>query len=83
MRKFVINFLAFMFFVASIICFYFAVVVTFISTLFNFILLFSAIYFLTQGAGLVDMANGFGKYSKDDSLSDTNNINDSPQENAN
>jgi large-conductance mechanosensitive channel len=40
---------------------------TFASALLNFILLFSAIFFLIQGAGFVDKAKGFGKYCKPDS----------------
>ena len=67
MKTFLTNLLAFALFIAAIVCFYFAVAGTFVSALLNFILLFSAIFFLIQGAGFVDKVNGFGKYSKPDS----------------
>ena len=71
MNKFLNDLLTFALFVAAIVCFYFAVAGTLASALLNFILLFSAIFFLIQGAGFVDKAKGFGKYSKPDSPKNT------------
>ncbi len=67
MNTFLYDLLTFVLFVAAIVCFYFAVTGTFASALINFILFFSAIFFLIQGAGFVDKAKGFGKYCKPDS----------------
>lgn len=64
MKKFLNDLLIFVLFVATIICAYFSVTVTFSSLLFNFILFFSAIFLLTKTLGLVDKINGFGKYKR-------------------
>ena len=66
MNKFLNDLLTFALFVASIVCFYFAATSVFTSALINFILFFSAIFLLIQGAGMVDKAKGFGKYNKPD-----------------
>lgn len=67
MKNFLNDLLTFILFVAAIVCFYFAVAGVFASALLNFILFFSAIFFLIQGAGFVDKAKGFGKYSQPNS----------------
>lgn len=71
MKKFLNDLLTFALFVAAIVCFYFAATAVFASALLNFILFFSAIFFLIQAAGFVDKAKGFGKYSKPDSPNET------------
>ena len=63
MKKFLNDLLTFALFVAAIVCFYFAATAVFASALLNFILFFSAIFFLIQAAGFVDKAKGFGKYA--------------------
>ena len=63
MKKFLNDLITFLLFVASIACFYFAATAVFASVLLNFILFFSAIFFLIQAAGFVDKAKGFGKYA--------------------
>lgn len=67
MKNFLTDLLTFILFVAAIVCFYFAVAGVFASALLNFILFFSAIFLLIQGAGCIDKAKGFGKYCKPDS----------------
>ena len=64
MRNFLNDLVTFILFVAAIICFYFSATVAFSSALLNFILFFSAIFFIIQAAGLIDKAKGFGKYSE-------------------
>lgn len=71
MKKFLTDLLTFALFVAAICCFYFSATAVFASALLNFILFFSAIFLLIQGAGLVDKAKGFGKYCEPDSPTDT------------
>jgi len=63
MKKFLNDLITFLLFVASIVCFYFAATAVFASALLNFILFFSAIFFLIQATGFVDKAKGFGKYA--------------------
>lgn len=63
MKKFLNDLITFLLFVAAIVCFYFAATAVFASALLNFILFFSAIFFLIQAAGFVDKAKGFGKYA--------------------
>lgn len=83
MKNFLNDLLTFLVFVAAIVCFYFAAAVTFSYALFNFILFFAAIFFLIQGAGLIDRAKGFGKYSKENPPAVPNKENDSNNENVN
>lgn len=83
MKSFLNDLLTFLVFVAAIVCFYFAAAVTFSSALFNFILFFAAIFFLIQGAGFIDRAKGFGKYSKENPPAVSDKENDSNNENDN
>lgn len=77
MKKFLTDLLTFALFVAAIVCFYFAATAVFTSALLNFILFFTAIFLLIQGAGFVDRAKGFGKYApKDSPTSDDETTND-------
>ena len=77
MKKFLIDFLTFVLFVAAIVCFYFAATGVFTSALLNFILFFSAVYLVIQAAGLIDRSNGFGKYAKDNSPTVPNKVEES------
>lgn len=87
MKKFLNDLLTFALFAAAIICFYFAATVAFSSALFNLLLFFAAIFFIIQGAGLIDKANGFGKYSTEDEPTSTHHEHvphdDEPEDNEN
>ena len=80
MKKLLNDLFTFLIFVAAIVCFYFAATVTFTSALFNLLLFFAAIFFLIQGAGLIDRAKGFGKFAEDNPPENAKNENDSCNE---
>lgn len=83
MKKFLSELLTFVIFVAAIICFYFAATVSFTSALFNLLLFFGAVFFLIQGAGLVDRAKGFGQYAQKNPPVDSPKENDSDTKDEN
>ena len=60
MKKFLLELLTFVLFVASIVCFYLSLTAFFASLLLNIISFFTGVFLLIQAAGFVDRVKGFG-----------------------
>jgi hypothetical protein len=72
MRDFFKNLITFFYFMAAIILFYYAIIMTFATALINLILIALSVFFLLQGCDKIDKYNNLGKYNNHNNINNNN-----------